>query len=217
MIHKLVQKASRKYRGQRDALFRKLFERQIAQGCTILDIGGEAAYWEKSLASADLYRNCTITMINRKISASRFPNIHFRVGDATDLSEFADRSFDIVFSNSVIEHVGSWENQQKMAREVRRLGKQYFLQTPNYYFVIEPHSYFPFFNRLPLPLRCVAARFWPWGNKRIPDFSPKSREYIRTSVRLLKRREMKELFPDAELLEERALGGVKSFIVHNVR
>ncbi|MBC8844888.1 class I SAM-dependent methyltransferase, partial [Escherichia coli] len=72
---------------------------------------------------------------------------------ATDLSEIDDQQFDIVFSNSVIEHLYTWENQEKMAKEVLRVGKYHFIQTPNYWFPIEPHWVFPFFQFLPKSIR----------------------------------------------------------------
>ncbi|WP_255695553.1 methyltransferase domain-containing protein [Rhodohalobacter sp. 614A] len=52
-------------------------------------------------------------------------------GDALDMHMFEDKSFDVVFSNSVIEHVGSFENQRRFADEVRRVGKAYWVQTPD--------------------------------------------------------------------------------------
>ena len=41
------------------------------------------------------------------------------------------------------------ENQVKMANEIMRVGKKYFVQTPNKYFFIEPHYLLPFFNFCP--------------------------------------------------------------------
>jgi predicted SAM-dependent methyltransferase len=60
----------------------------------------------------------------------RHPNIEPLVGDATDLGTWEDDSFDIVFSNSVIEHLETLEAQAAMAREVRRLAPSYWVQTP---------------------------------------------------------------------------------------
>ena len=59
---------------------------------------------------------------------------------------FKDKSFDAVFSNSVIEHVGTFEDQKMMANEVIRVTNFYFIQTPNLYFPIEPHFLVPFFQ-----------------------------------------------------------------------
>ncbi|MGL1255153.1 methyltransferase domain-containing protein, partial [Vibrio parahaemolyticus] len=74
------------------------------------------------------------------------PQFQSITGNATDLSGINDQQFDIVFSNSVIEHLYTWENQEKMAKEVLRVGKYHFIQTPNYWFPIEPHWVFPFFQ-----------------------------------------------------------------------
>jgi 2-polyprenyl-3-methyl-5-hydroxy-6-metoxy-1,4-benzoquinol methylase len=75
------------------------------------------------------------------------------------MPQFQNDEFDIVFSNSVIEHVGSYEEQNLMASEVRRVGKRYFIQTPNLFFPIEPHFLFPFFQFLPLDYRVTLIIF----------------------------------------------------------
>lgn len=60
-------------------------------------------------------------------------------GDACCAPQYPDKSFDVVFSNSVIEHVGDDEKQAQFALEVRRIGKSYWVQTPSKYFPIEAH------------------------------------------------------------------------------
>jgi len=118
-----------------------------------------------------------------------------------------------VFSNSVIEHVGGYEDQKQMAREVQRIGKRYFLQTPNFYFPFEPHFLFPFFQFFPLWLKVFLLRHFSLGwRDKIPDKG----EAIKTanSVRLLKKEELKELFPGAVIHDEKFGGLTISFIVY---
>lgn len=62
-------------------------------------------------------------------------------------------SYDLVYSNSVIDHVGNLRAQQQMARVVQKLGTHYFLRTPAKPIPLEPHFYVPFFAYLPLSVR----------------------------------------------------------------
>ena len=116
---------------------------------TILDIGGYPELWLQcgykgeitflNLESPEIYKN----------HYPMFENFNYVQGDGCCL-DFLDKSFAIVFSNSVIEHVGIWDNQKKFAREISRVGERYWVQTPNKYFPIEPHFNFPLFQFLPL-------------------------------------------------------------------
>jgi hypothetical protein len=124
-----------------------------------------------------------------------------------------DRSFDIVFSNSVIEHVGDHHDQLRMAEEVRRVGKRYFVQTPNKYFPIEPHFLFPFFQFLPLGLRVRLMQNFHLGWFPKTPERQKAREIV-TGIRLLDRCEFRSLFPDATIYDEKVLGITKSFVAY---
>ena len=160
----------------------------------ILDVGGTADYWR---ALPTLYGLPNVEIIVCNLDKDEFDeaNLKVRHGDATSLP-FVDMSFDIVHSNSVIEHVGNWSNMQAMAKEVRRLAPVYFVQTPNYWFPLEPHFRLPFVQFLPKPLHNrLRDRVWPGHH-----------------IELLTARGMRSLFPDAALERERFAGLTKSLI-----
>jgi hypothetical protein len=134
------------------------------------------------------------------------------IGDGCALEQ-ADRSYDILFSNSVIEHVGDWERQQAFAREVRRVGKKIWIQTPAFECPIEPHYLAPIVHWLPVAIRRRLLRWiTPWGWLTKP-----SQEKIDETIsltRLLSKKQVKELFPDCVILTERLFRVFpKSYIV----
>lgn len=99
---------------------------------------------------------------------------------------FADKSFDWVFSNAVIEHVGSWEDQRQFAKEIRRVAsKGYFITTPNLYFPIEPHALLPLYQFYPARLKPFALRFSPGYMREVEP------------IHLLTRQRLQALFPGA--------------------
>jgi len=197
-------------RRRRFELFLNLLDR-VPRPLSILDVGGLPNFWER-MGFTD-QPGIHITLLN--IHDEHLAHRHFTamIGDATDMSNIADQAFDVVFSNSVIEHVGCFAQQRKMAQEVQRVGKRYFLQTPNYCFPIEPHFLFPGFQWLPLWTRTFLITHFNLGwVKRISD--PEEARTLVETTRLLRRRELHELFPTAELYEERLFHLTKSFVVY---
>ena len=81
-------------------------------------------------------------------TTSPAPNMHWVQGDGCDL-QYADGEFDICFSNSTIEHLHTYGNQQRFAAEVRRVGQSYYVQTPARSFPFEPHWLGFFIHWLP--------------------------------------------------------------------
>jgi SAM-dependent methyltransferase len=122
----------------------------------ILDVGGTQRFWEVAGLIDENQVHITVLNIEQPILTSR--NLAGVAGDAKDLRMFHDKRFDVVFSNSVIEHVGSLDDQHKMAREIMRVGKHFLVQTPNRYFWLEPHFLVPFFQFLPLGLKAYLLR-----------------------------------------------------------
>jgi hypothetical protein len=114
----------------------------------------------------------------------------------------SDNSFDLVHSNSVVEHVGDWARMKAFAKEVRRLAPRYFVQTPNFWFPIEPHFMCPFFHWLPEPTRVRLLLRAGLGHYRRAG-SVDSAVTAVQGARLLNRRMMASLFPDAAIVTER--------------
>jgi Methyltransferase domain len=191
------------------SLVERLAERDV-RPVRILDIGGTNSFWEqRGWAGREDVR---VVLVNVDVERSRHENIEPRGGDATDLSEFPDGAFDVVFSNSVIEHLGSIDRQAAMAAEVRRLAPLYWVQTPNFWFPIEPHFLTPAWHWLPTRLRVALLRRRRWG-WRGPCPDPVEAEALVGEVRLMRGTELRRLFPDATLVKERLGPFVKSFVL----
>ncbi len=196
-------------RRARFALFLELLGR-LPGHVEILDIGGTQEFWSLMLPGDP--GDIRVTLLN--LEHQRVSSRHFvsASGDARAMPQFADRSFDVVFSNSVIEHVGSYVEQAKMAAEIRRVGKRYFVQTPNKRFPLEPHFLFPWFQYLPAAIRAgMLQRFNVGWYQRIPDAAAARAEV--NSIQLLTRRRFVSLFPGAGLHVEKFAGLAKSFTV----
>lgn len=178
----------------------------------ILDVGGTLKYWEARGFQNN--NDFNITIINLESSDSPYTNIKIFKGDATNLSNYKDKSFDLAFSNSVIEHLTVFDKQVLMAKEMIRTGKYYFVQTPNRYFPIEPHFLFPFFQFLPYSLKyfILTKTKLSRGRKRTPQ---RAETYIK-EIRLLTTKEMLKLFPGCKVYNEKVAGLIKSITVHNL-
>ena len=175
----------------------------------ILDVGGSPDTWRL------LPFTPQVTLLNIPMSIEqRDRDFHWVAGDGCALP-FASGSFDIVFSNSVIEHVGDAARQRAFAQETMRVGRRYFVQTPNAGFPVEQHLFMPFLHWLPHALqRGIVARLtvWEWVARPRPDQREFYLRHYLEDVRLLRARGLRALFPGARLRKERVLGIAKSLI-----
>jgi hypothetical protein len=199
-------------RSQRFEPFARLVDqlsKQSRRPVRILDIGGTNSFWEQRgwTCRDDVH----IMLVNLEAEPSLHQNIEALQGDATDLSEFPDNSFDVVFSNSVIEHLGTLDRQAAMAAEVRRLAPHYWVQTPNFWFPVEPHFLTPGWHWLPARIRAALLRRRRWG-WRGPCPNPDEARALVDEVRLMRGRELNRMFPDATLTRERIGPLVKCFV-----
>jgi SAM-dependent methyltransferase len=126
-----------------------------------------------------------------------YPGRRFVRGDARALP-FEDASFDIAYSNSLVEHLHPGD-RGRFASELHRVARRYWVQTPNRYFPVEPHLLLPGFQFLPEGAR---RRLWRLGQPRTP-YEP---------IELLSAAELRQLFPGAIIVRERFAGLTKSLI-----
>ena len=179
-------------------------------------MGGTAEIWallRLPAAARVVLLNMPRAGESRKSAAAGLEYVH---GDGCHLP-FADRAFDIVFSNSVIEHVGGPDAQERFAREVARAGRGYWVQTPNRYFPIETHLLTPIVHLLPRSWRAfIVRRFtvWEWIRRPAADEKRFYIEHFISDIRLLSAGDMQRLFPDAVILRERFLMFTKSLIAY---
>ncbi len=203
-----------KFRARRLEKFETLLFEYFKPGTDIqiLDVGGTTNFWKNSKLLN--YSGAKIILLNLHLEDPSHPNIQSKQGDATDMSEFSDKSFDLVFSNSVIEHVYTFENQQKMALEIQRVGKKYFIQTPNKYFPIEAHYALPFAQFLPKKLLYFLLTKTRLSRLKVWEETA-AKQYLE-EIRLLNEKEMRILFPKGKILKELTFGMTKSLTAHNL-
>jgi ubiquinone/menaquinone biosynthesis C-methylase UbiE len=197
----------RHFRARRMALLAKTVG--LTPETRVLDVGGTVDIWRLAPVMPRL------VLLNQQRARYEIGAGETVVlGDGTSLP-FADQAFDLVFSNSVIEHVGSRADQARFASEIGRVGKQYWVQTPNRYFPIEHHLWTPFVHWFPHSWqRGILKHISVW--QLMTNYSAAEREfYINhylNSIRLLTASDLRELFPGSIVVRERFFGWTKSLI-----
>ena len=203
----LLADAMRRFRARRMREFVKRFG--VTEETRILDVGGTPANWQLT----DVRPRVTLLNMPRGQERSE-DGFTFISGDGCQLP-FRDQSFEIVFSNSVIEHVGTPAQQRRFAEEIRRVGQRYWVQTPNRCFPLEPHLLTPFVHWLPRNMQrawVTKWTMWDWVERPSHDRREFYIHHFLEDIRLLSASELATLFPDAEILRERSLGWTKSLI-----
>ncbi len=200
---------SNRFRRKRFAHFLKFIE-PLPKPVKILDVGGTQSFWEQMKLTSP--REVDITILNINLIRTTLPNFKMVAGDAREMKMFSDKGFEIVFSNSFLEHIGDFEEQKKSAIEMMRVGKKIFIQTPNYYFPIEPHFLFPFFQFLPANVKIFLLTHFSLGwyeKQRARDDAEK----LIKSINLLTLKKIKRLFPNSLYISEKFLFFTKSFTI----
>jgi hypothetical protein len=187
----------------------------------VIDLGGTSwdwteGYWRTvAKVTAKPFTPKEVLVVNLDESALRYPApwISTFAGDVCDLPEdVLTTGFDLVFSNSLIEHVGGHFQRKAMADAVHRLADHHWVQTPSRYFPIEPHWMFPGFQFLPASARAVISPRWPLSPPELRGQSKVQALDEVLGIELLGISEMRRLFPNSELHRERFAGWTKSVV-----
>ncbi len=198
---------STRFRGARMRHFAA--ELGITAETSVLDIGGTPDCWRLLPVVP------RVTLLNTPRARADLAGAECWVAGDGRALPFRDGAFDVVFSNSVIEHVGDASSQRRFAAEVARVGRAFWVQTPNRWFPLEQHLLTPFLHWLPPRWqRTLAPRFNLW--RLLVRVSPDRRRYYVEhylgEIRLLSAAGLGALFPDARILRERFAGWTKSLI-----
>jgi hypothetical protein len=175
----------------------------------VLDLGGTPGYWRGAPV-----RPATVTVVNLDpVQLAPRPGEPIAVvqGDACDLPDSvrAER-FDLVVSNSVLEHVGGHARREQFAESVHAAAPHHWIQTPYRYFPIEPHWLFPGFQFLPVAAQTYVTRRWPLGHRHATDKATATTWAL--EAELVSITEMRYYFPGSKIWCERLAGLPKSLV-----
>jgi hypothetical protein len=174
---------------------------------SVLDLGGRVDTWQLVPN-----RPKHVHLVNLEQPPSDLPQwAEADHADACALPQHVlRRRYDLVYSNSVIEHVGGHERRLRFAEAVRTLADAYWVQTPYRYFPIEPHWIAPAMQFLPVAVRTSLAYRWPLSHTRPRDHEEALESVLWTE--LLDRTQLRHYFPDAVVWVERVFGMTKSLM-----
>ena len=208
-VHTIYRQIFKLWRKRRFELFLRLLRPSSSD--ILLDVGGYPESWTAYPQPVKRIDTLNIHEVSWPPENAPNHNIKTLVGDGCSLTMTA-QSYDIVFSNSVIEHVGSPECHQQFASEVRRVAKALWVQTPAYECPIEPHYLAPFIHYLPCSLQKRIVRWctlWGWIERPTQE----QIDFMVETTHLLRKSEMQRLFPDCEIITEHMLWVIpKSYI-----
>jgi hypothetical protein len=196
-------------REQRWRLFGRLFP-DIAS-LHVVDLGGTTEWWHRApLRPASV----TIVNINDPGPAAE-PWLQPIFGNACAASQALAQagcrsSYDLVFSNSLIEHVGGHAARSALAQEVLTLAPRHWVQTPYRYFPVEPHWLFPGLQFVPIAARAPLAARWPLSHSKPVDGASAMAEVQWTE--LIGIAELRAYFPHSAIRREKVAGLTKSIV-----
>jgi hypothetical protein len=195
-VQQLVQPLHKRFREGKSELFQTLLN--PGSMANLLDVGGGAGVDGEFRTLYE--RFSTITWVNVSLPHQVLETgMRAVIADGCSLP-FADRSFDWVFSNAVIEHVGNKRRQELFAAEIRRVARiGYFVTTPNLYFPVEPHALLPLYQFYPVKVKKWALRLSPGYMRQVEE------------INLLTSAQLRRLFPEARVISMNFASGLIAY------
>jgi hypothetical protein len=174
---------------------------------TILDVGGTETNWTFVEMPSEIV---LLNSVDHPNPETLPRNLHWVEGDGRKL-DYADDAFDLCFSNSTIEHLHTYADQGRFAGEIRRVAPSYYVQTPARSFPFEPHWLGFGIHWLPRAWQRRLVRYVTLYGLVAKPTKAQIAQLV-DEYRLLSGRELRQLFPDAEIRRERFLLMTKSYV-----
>jgi len=172
----------------------------------VIDLGGTPQSWRLAPVMP-----MTLTIVNLSPVTADEPEIDVVQADACELPATLRRErFDLVFSNSLIEHVGGHPQRLRLAETIHALADRHWVQTPYRYFPVEPHWLFPAMQWLPYEARVQVSLRWNRGHVR--TYTREDAQDMVDEIELLSISQMRRYFPTSEIWYERFAGLIKSLV-----
>jgi hypothetical protein len=170
----------------------------------VLDLGGYAVSW-----TVLGLRPGNLTVVN--LDRDKGPHEPWMDIVQADACAGGFGKYDLVFSNSLMEHLGGHARREQFANVVQESAPSWWIQTPYRYFPIEPHWVFPCFQFLPFRMRVMVCQHWNTLNMPACK-DPDQAADIVASIELISATEMHTYFPTSEVWFERVAGIPKSLV-----
>lgn len=160
LVWRFTRRITERSRRRKYALFLQLTQPSAKARILDVGVGGGRERGRNFLEATYPYPEqiTAVGMEDLEEFQKEFPRVKMVRADACDLP-FKDHTFDVVFSNAVLEHVGDTARQQQFIRECLRVGNKVFIATPAREFPVDPHTLIPFAHWLPMRWRNIVYRW----------------------------------------------------------
>ena len=205
------------FRKKRSHFIKKIISEifKLKGSVNIVDLGGTENFWNIIDTEFLIEYKVKITLINLINYKIKNKKIFSQINQDFFKYDFVNNSFDLSFSNSVIEHLGDAKKIISFCNLHKNLSKYYYLQTPNKYFFIEPHFMFPFFNFMPKAFQLFILKNFNVGNFTKKNIGYALKEL--NQIRLLSKKDLEKYFPKENIVSEKIFFLNKSYIVSNFK